>query len=72
MMTRAQAMGTALSNAALQHLGIVFAFVMGVWLFNDPVTAMALAGMALIIAAGLAATLLRSRTLRPDHSPNDT
>jgi len=72
MMTRAYAIGTALSNAALQYLGIVFAFVMGVWLFNDPVTAMALAGMALIIAAGLAATLLRSRAQRPDHSPNDT
>ncbi|MCK7493220.1 MAG: DMT family transporter [Comamonadaceae bacterium] len=44
-------------NAALQYLGIVFSFGFGVWLFDDPVTPSAMAGMALIVAAGVAATL---------------
>jgi S-adenosylmethionine uptake transporter len=60
MMTRAYRIGRTLSNASLQYLGIVFSFVFGVLLFNDPVTGMALAGMVLIVIAGLAATLLRS------------
>jgi len=60
MMTRAYRIGRTLSNASLQYLGIVFSFVFGVWLFDDPVTWMALAGMVLIVIAGLAATSLRS------------
>jgi len=35
-------------------------------LFGDQVTAMALSGMLLICAAGLSATLLRSRSGRAD------
>lgn len=66
LMTRAYAIGRALSNASLQYLGIVFAFVYGVLLFDDPVTAMAVLGMVLIVAAGLAATLLRARASPPD------
>jgi drug/metabolite transporter (DMT)-like permease len=69
MLTRAYAIGSALVNSALQYMGIVFSFALGVWLFDDPVTAQALAGIALIVAAGLAATALRSRvipTRRPD------
>ncbi|MGM9490033.1 DMT family transporter [Ideonella sp. YS5] len=62
LMTRAYAIGKALSNASLQYMGIVFSFVYGVLLFDDPVTASALAGMALIIGAGLAATRLRQRS----------
>jgi S-adenosylmethionine uptake transporter len=61
LMTRAYATGATLGIAALQYLGIVYAFGLGVWLFDDPVTALALAGMALIIAAGVAATLLSGR-----------
>jgi S-adenosylmethionine uptake transporter len=61
LMTRAYATGATLGIAALQYLGIVYAFGLGVWLFKDPVTALALAGMALIIAAGVAATLLSGR-----------
>ena len=60
MMTRAYRIGHTLSNASLQYLGIVFSFGFGVLLFDDAVTWMALAGMALIVAAGLAATFLRS------------
>ncbi len=69
MMTRAYRIGHTLSNASLQYLGIVFSFVFGVLLFDDPVTWMALAGMALIIAAGLTATLLRARQ---QHDALDT
>lgn len=61
MMTRAYAIGRTLSNASLQYLGIAFSFVYGVLLFDDAVTWTALAGMTLIVAAGLAATLLRTR-----------
>lgn len=70
MMTRAYAIGRALSNASLQYLGIVFSFVFGVMLFDDPVTWVALAGMALIICAGLAATRLRQRA--PAAGPEST
>jgi S-adenosylmethionine uptake transporter len=58
-MTRAYAVGRLLGNASLQYLGIVFSFIYGVWLFHDPVTWLALAGMAMIIGAGLVATLRR-------------
>jgi S-adenosylmethionine uptake transporter len=65
MMTRAYAIGQTLANAALQYLGIVFAFGFGVWLFDDPVTAPAIAGMLLIVAAGLTATLVSARSKAP-------
>ncbi len=61
MMTRAYRIGRTLANASLQYLGIVFAFVFGVLLFDDPVTLSAVAGMVLIVGAGLYATLLRAR-----------
>src|SRR5688572_17149971 len=61
MMTRAYRIGRTLANASLQYLGIVFSFVFGVLLFNDVVTPSAVAGIVLIVGAGLYATLLRSR-----------
>src|SRR4029453_13629151 len=61
MLTRAYATGRPLVNASLQYLGIAWSFAYGVLLFGDKVTAMAIAGMLLITAAGLSATLLRSR-----------
>lgn len=60
LMTRAYRIGRTLSNASLQYLGIAHSFVFGVLLFNDPVTVSAVAGMLLIVAAGMAATVLRS------------
>ena len=72
MMTRAYAIGATLSIAALQYLGIVFGFIFGVWLFDDPVTTMSLAGMALIVGAGVAATLLRGRAPRLAATPTET
>ncbi|RZI80627.1 MAG: DMT family transporter [Rubrivivax sp.] len=55
-MTRAYARGQALVMASLQYLGIAHAFVLGVWLFDDPVSLLSLVGMALIVLAGVAAT----------------
>jgi len=66
LMTRAYGRGKTLVNACLQYLGIVFSFIYGVTLFRDPVTGWALGGMALIITAGLAATLLRARVTPKD------
>ncbi len=66
MMTRAYRIGRTLANASLQYLGIVFSFVFGVLLFDDAVTLSALLGMALIVGAGLYATLLRAR--QQDHA----
>lgn len=71
MMTRAYSTGKTLVNASLQYLGIVFSFVYGVLLFDDPVTWMAVAGMALIVAAGVAATFLRTRAA-PSVPPAST
>jgi drug/metabolite transporter (DMT)-like permease len=68
LMTRAYAIGRTLSNASLQYMGIVFSFLYGVWLFDDPMTWMAVSGMLLIVAAGLAATLLRSQKAPPDST----
>ncbi|HEY2188378.1 MAG TPA: DMT family transporter [Caldimonas sp.] len=65
MMTRAYGTGRTLVNASLQYLGIAWSFVYGVLLFGDRVTALALSGMLLIVAAGLSATLLRSRSGQP-------
>jgi drug/metabolite transporter (DMT)-like permease len=76
MMTHAYRIGSTLANASLQYLGLGFSFAFGVLLFGDPVTLSALAGMALIVAAGLYATLLRSREQHdsPDtrSPPNET
>jgi drug/metabolite transporter (DMT)-like permease len=72
MMTRAYRIGRTLANASLQYLGIVFSFVFGVLLFDDPVTLSAVAGMVLIVGAGLYATLLRSRRQAATPPPNES
>ena len=72
MMTLAYATGATLGVAALQYLGIVFGFGFGVWLFDDPVTTLSLAGMALIIGAGVTATLLHDRRAAPGSAPTET
>ena len=66
MMTRAYSIGRPLVNASLQYLGIAFAFSYGVLLFDDRITWMALAGMALIVVAGLGASLLRNQAAPAD------
>lgn len=66
LMTRAYGTGRTLVNASLQYLGIAFAFVYGVLLFGERITWMAVAGMVLIVAAGLGASLLRSQAAPAD------
>lgn len=74
MMTRAYGRGSPLVNASLQYLGIVFAVIYSALLFQDKLTLSALAGIALIVGAGLGATLLRSRATPKDsqHSVTDS
>lgn len=74
LMTRAYAIGRPLVNASVQYLGIPFSFVYGMLLFADRMTWMALAGIMLIVVAGLCATLLRSRTAPSDsiNAPTET
>ena len=72
MMTRAYRIGRTLANASLQYLGIVFSFVFGVLLFDDPVTLSAVAGMLLIVGAGLYATLLRVRDTASTPPANES
>ena len=60
-MTRAYSHGATLVVANLQYSGIVFGALFGMLLFGDRIAAMGWAGMALIVASGIAATVLRSR-----------
>lgn len=69
LLTRAYRTGRVLVNASLQYLGIAWAFVYGVLLFDDAVSALALGGMLLIVGAGLAATLLR-REVASNNRPS--
>lgn len=62
-MTRAYSRGATLLVANLQYAGIVFASVYSLVLFDDHIPPLGWAGMALIVASGMAATVLRTRTL---------
>ncbi len=71
MLTRAYAKGRTLANASLQYLGIGFSFCFDVLLFDERVTWIALAGMLLIVGAGVRATLLRAPADPPlNPAPN--
>ncbi len=60
-MTRAYASGATLVVANLQYFGIAFAGVYGIVVFGDQLPLIGWAGMALIVACGIAATFLRER-----------
>jgi S-adenosylmethionine uptake transporter len=62
-MTKAYTKGSTLVVANLQYSGIVFAALYGLFLFGDQIPLIGWAGMALIIASGIAATALRRRAL---------
>ncbi len=64
-MTRAYSRGSTLLVANLQYSGIVFSAFYSLLLFSDRIPLMGWLGMALIVASGLAATVLRTRIL-PD------
>jgi drug/metabolite transporter (DMT)-like permease len=69
-MTRAYSHGATLVVASLQYSGIVFGAFYSVLLFGDSMPAMGWLGMALIVASGLAATVLRARAA-PDAPAED-
>lgn len=60
-MTRAYSHGATLVVANLQYSGIVFGALFGLVLFGDRITPGGWAGMGLIVASGIAATVLRER-----------
>ncbi|HEY2190309.1 MAG TPA: DMT family transporter [Caldimonas sp.] len=66
LLTRAYARGPTLVNASLQYLGIAFSYVYGVLLFDDHVTPLGVIGMAIIVGAGVLASLLRTRQARSE------
>ena len=67
-MTRAYSHGATLVVANLQYSGIVFATAYSVLLFGDQIPPSGWLGIVLIIASGVAATVLRSRAI-PDTPP---
>jgi drug/metabolite transporter (DMT)-like permease len=60
-MTRAYSQGATLVVANLQYSGIVFGALYSVLLFGERLPWIGWAGMALIVASGIAATVLRAR-----------
>lgn len=60
-MTRAYNQGATLVVANLQYSGVLFGAIFGVTLFGDRITGWGWAGMALIVASGISATVLRAR-----------
>jgi S-adenosylmethionine uptake transporter len=62
-MTRAYSRGATLLVANLQYTGIIFAAIYSLLLFGDQLPWIGWAGMALIVASGVAATALRTRAL---------
>lgn len=62
-MTRAYASGATLVVANLQYMGIVFAGIYSIVIFDDQLPLVGWLGMALIIASGITATMLRAKTI---------
>jgi S-adenosylmethionine uptake transporter len=72
LLTAAYARGRLLVNACLNYSGIAFSALLGWWVFGEQPGWLATAGILLIVAAGLAATLLRAQVapakdLEPDR-----
>lgn len=62
-LTRAYSHGPTLVVANLQYAGIVFAAIYSLLLFGDKIALIGWLGMAVIVASGIAATVLRERAL---------
>jgi len=62
-MTRAYSRGSTLLVANLQYAGILFGAIYSLVLFGDQIAPMGWSGIALIVFSGIAATILRTRTL---------
>lgn len=67
-MTRAYSRGSTLLVANLQYAGIVFAALYSLLLFGDKIAPLGWAGMGVIVASGVASTVLRTRAL-PNPDP---
>jgi S-adenosylmethionine uptake transporter len=63
-MTRAYTHGATLLVANLQYSGIVFSALLGLFLFEDTLSASGWLGMGLIIASGVAASALRHLSMQ--------
>jgi S-adenosylmethionine uptake transporter len=61
--TRAYSRGTTLLAANLQYAGVVFAALYNLVLFNDQIQLSSWMGILVIVLCGMAATVLRARTL---------
>ena len=62
-MTRAYRKGATLVVASMQYSGIVFAALFSLLLFGDKIAPMGWLGIAVIVASGLLATVLRARAM---------
>ena len=62
-MTRAYRQGATLVVASMQYSGIVFASIFSLTLFGDSISPLGWAGIAVIVASGVLATILRSRVV---------
>ena len=62
-MTRAYRKGATLVVASMQYSGIVFAVMFSLVLFGDKIAPMGWVGIAVIVASGVLATILRSRAM---------
>jgi S-adenosylmethionine uptake transporter len=62
-MTKAYASGATLVVANLQYSGVVFGALASVLIFNDHLPPIAWAGMVVIVASGIVATILRNRAV---------
>lgn len=62
-MTAAYSSGATLVVACLQYFGIVFAALYSLLLFGDAIPPLGWLGMGLIVASGIAATVLRGRSV---------
>lgn len=69
-MTRAYASGATLVVANLQYMGIVFAGLYSILIFDDQLPLLGWAGMGLIIASGIVATMLRAKAA-PQTPPEE-
>jgi S-adenosylmethionine uptake transporter len=69
-MTRAYRHGATLVVASMQYAGIVFASIFSLTLFGDQIAPMGWIGIAIIVASGVLATVLRARALpNIPHTP---
>ena len=62
-MTRAYRKGATLVVASMQYSGIVFAVIYSLVLFGDHIAPMGWLGIAVIVASGILATVLRARAM---------